>query len=166
MKRFLQVASLVFLLVGCSDYGSVVTDTEIQENDTSVTSNTEGELKEENKKLMKELEEKPNVTSDQLRETMNLSLQIIQAMLETDYDYLESVTASNVTINQDDNSFTFEEHDQAFLQNIEFNTTDYSYHHAEEDGSIVVGFLINSSALEFIYEQNGDTYVLSSYATN
>lgn len=84
IKKIWFVFLIVFVLIGCSN-----------KEDTQQQINT---LIQQNEELKKLLEERPNITSHELRETLNLSFKVIQAMKNSDSTYLESIINSNVTV--------------------------------------------------------------------
>ncbi|MES1047559.1 membrane lipoprotein lipid attachment site-containing protein [Heyndrickxia sp. FSL K6-6286] len=164
MKQIIIAFTLLFVLVGCSNKDAVEGNAP-QPTNSPIESNSEV-LAQENKELKKQLEERPALTSEQLRETMNLSFKIIQAMINKDYNYLETIKNSNVTINQKRNTFIFDDaHEQAFLQSIDYDHFEYRFHHLEDD-VITVGFAQNNSEIVFQFSQKEGRYLLSSFITN
>ena len=103
-KKSIPIVAVMLLLIGGSIYYLISNNSE----GISVTSPEENESV-----VMQQDNEVSNNTSDdtinqdQLRETLNLSLRIISAMLNKDFDYLESVSDSSVTVNRENNSMTF-----------------------------------------------------------
>ena len=164
MKQIIIAFTLLLALVGCSNKDTVKGNAS-QQTSNPTESNSEV-LAQENKELKKQLEERPALTSEQLRETMNLSFKTIQAMINKDYNYLETIKNSNVTINQKTNTFIFDDaHEQAFLQSIDYDHFEYRFHHLEDD-VITVGFAQNNSEIVFQFSQKEGRYLLSSFITN
>ncbi|MCM3239536.1 membrane lipoprotein lipid attachment site-containing protein [Heyndrickxia oleronia] len=164
MKQIIIAFTLLLALVGCSNKDPVEGSASQQTN-TPTESRSEV-LTQENKELKKQLEERPALTSEQLRETMNLSFKTIQAMINKDYNYLETITNSNVTINQKTNAFIFDDaHEQDFLQSIDYNHFEYRFHHLENN-VITVGFAQNNAEIVFQFSQKEGRYLLSSFITN
>lgn len=155
MKNLIFTAALLFLLTGCTS----------EEAETSNTNDTQL-LIQEIQKLKDELAERPNLSADQLRESMNLSLKAFNAMIKKDYDYLQAISDSGVTINRETNSFHFEGlHDQNFLTSIDFSKLEYRYHD-KKDEKITVGFAVNSIEYYFEFIQEGETMLLHAFTTN
>jgi hypothetical protein len=153
MKKILITLSALFLLAGCtSDQDSVDPKIEL--------------LVKENTLLQDKLDERPPLNADQLRETMNLSLKAFAAMAEKDYEYLESIADSNVTINKDTSSFQFEDgYIQDFLQSIDFSKLEYRFHSLEND-IITVGFAQMPAEYYFEFILKDDQILLHSFLTN
>ena len=89
------IGSIVYLISNNSEGISVTSPEEnesvVMQQDNGVSNNTSDDT----------------INQDQLRETLNLSLRIISAMINKDFDYLESVSDSSVTVNRENNSMTF-----------------------------------------------------------
>lgn len=166
VKKFLIGAVLLLTLAACSEKENVSVS-----NETLASSNKELEaqiekLLLENQELKQLIEQRPNVSDEQLRTTLNLSLSIIHAMVNKDYSFLESIVDSSVTISEEDNSFLFEEHEQKFLQSIDFERFEYRFHDTKND-TIIVGFASNyTSDLVFRFIHQDDNYKLISFITN
>jgi len=155
MKNLIFIAVLLFLLTGCTS----------EEADTSSTNESQV-LIQEIQKLKDELAERPNLSADQLRESMNLSLKAFDAMLKKDYDYLQSISDSDVTINSDTNSFHFDgRHDQNFISSMDYSKLEYRFHDKNND-MITVGFAVNSIEYYFEFIQDGETMLLHTFTTN
>ncbi|MCM3666123.1 lipoprotein [Mesobacillus subterraneus] len=153
MKKILITLSALFMLAGCtSDQDSVDPKMEL--------------LVKENTLLQDKLDERPPLNADQLRETMNLSLKAFAAMAEKDYEYLESIADSNVTINKDTSSFQFEDgYIQDFLQTINFSKLEYRFHNLEND-IITVGYAEMPAEYHFEFILKDDQILLHSFLTN
>lgn len=137
-------------------------------NVKSVTdSNKVAKLEKENAELKELVKKLPDVPYDQLRETMNLSLKTFNAMVEKDYDYLQSVVDSSVSIDKTTNSFVYKDgYKQDFKKTINHEVFEYRFHSLDEDGSIIVGFAENSIEYEFKFKQVNEKMLLISYLTN
>jgi hypothetical protein len=155
MKNLIFTAVLLFLLTGCTREAA------------DKSSNKETQLLiQEIQKLKDELAERPNLSADQLRNSMNLSLRTFNAMLKKDYDYLQSISDSGVTINSDTNSFHFEgHHDQNFINSMDYSKLEYRFHDKKND-KITVGFAENSVEYYFEFIQEGETMLLHTFTTN
>jgi hypothetical protein len=159
MKRIMIAFVILLVVIGCSPKEEAV---------SKVPSPSENEkaLLEENQQLKAILEQRPTVTVTDLRETMNLSMRFMQAMVDKDYDFLESNSDSSVVINKDSNSFSFKDsHEQNFLSTIDYKKLEYRFHDANDDG-IIVGFAQENVELIFTFKQEGSDYLLISYLTN
>lgn len=97
---------------------------------------------------------------------MNLSLNAFNAMIKKDYDYLQSISDSSVTINWDTNSFQFEgRHDQNFINSMDYSKLEYRFHDKKNE-MITVGFAVNSIEYYFEFTQEGETMLLHAFTTN
>ncbi|MFJ7828540.1 hypothetical protein [Psychrobacillus sp. NPDC096623] len=108
------------------------------------------------------------IDHERLRETLNLSFRIISAMINKDYEYLESVIDPSVNLNKENNSFTFSEstYEQPLIENFDYNNFEYRGYHFEEDKvRIILG--VNNVSYEFeLVEGKSGSYLLKSYLTN
>ena len=149
---------LAFVLVGCSEKDRV----NVQANNDEYLV----KLEKENEELKQLLEERPNVSNKQLRKTMNLSLKIIYAMVNRDYEFLQSIVDHGIVIDREKDSFIFNDgFEQSFIKPIEYEKFEYRAHFAKDD-EITVAFGENSIAYYFRFKQTEDKMVLISYLTN
>lgn len=164
MKKIWFAFLVVLILVGCSNKESVEPQTNKENEiqlDTPITQDEE---------LKRQLEERPNLPALQLRETLNLSLKIIRAMDNLDFNFLETVVAPNTKIDHEKKVFIFENgHEQNFL-NVDYNILEYHFHDLT-DGVITVAFAQPSSQhgnieIYFEFVQENGKYLLNSYTTN
>ncbi|MCM3124481.1 MULTISPECIES: hypothetical protein [unclassified Mesobacillus] len=160
MKKIMFLISFVFLLVGCSDK-----ETSIEKNAKPTNSSVSVSNDQEKEELEKLLEQRPNVTSDQLRTTINQTLKIFDRMLKKDYEYLESVADDSVTIDKENDSFKFNEIEQKFIHNLDYGLLEFRGIHLEDD-LITVNFAQNSIEYEFYYVLKNDEIFLNSFLTN
>lgn len=155
MKNLIFTAVLLFLFTGCTS----------EEAETKSTNDTQL-LIQEIQKLKDELAERPNLSADQLRESINLSLKAFNAMIKKDYDYLQSISDSGVTINRATNSFHFEgRHDQDFINGMDYSKLEYRFHDKKNE-KITVGFAENSIEYYFEFIQKDETMLLHTFTTN
>src|SRR5690625_850114 len=140
VKKWLLLIGLVIVLVACNNENSVN-----EENDVNVNNNDNESLNEDNNNNDEEVIE--NNTEDNEEETNNDGVEnngendnntseagstediltekvykILEAQREYDYDYLTSVLSDGSELNQENNTFTFNNvaypHDQEFLEEI------------------------------------------------
>ncbi|WML45973.1 hypothetical protein [Neobacillus sp. PS3-40] len=162
MKKYLIFVIILFIMSGCTAKES------INSNVKSVTdSNNAAKLEKENTELKELVKKLPNVTNEQLVETMNLSLKSINAMVEKDYAYLQSVVDSSITIDKTTNSFVYKDgFKQDFIKTINHKVFDYRFHSLNKDGRIIVGFAENNVEYEFKFKQINGKMLLISFLTN
>ncbi|WP_042478398.1 hypothetical protein [Bacillus ndiopicus] len=159
MKKIRIAFIVLFILAGCSN-----------KEDTNQQTSNDNESKlnvliQQNEELKKQLEERPNLPSTQLKETLNLSIRIIQAMNNLDFNYLETVIDSNVAIDHEKKAFIFENgYEQNFL-NVDYSILEYRFHHLENN-VITVGFGQHNIAIYFEFSQKDGQYLLNSLITN
>jgi hypothetical protein len=171
MKKSTTILLLLFLTLGgiVYYYFSSTSQNEPQiASDVNLVS-LEKTIKE-NEKLHQLLEQRPNLSTHDLRETLNLSFKIMNAMARKDYAYLKSISASTVTIDEDSNMFHFVsdiDHEQKFLQSVDFDKLEYRFHDMVDD-IITVGFAYKSVEVyyEFVKSDTEPFYLLRSYVTN
>lgn len=110
------------------------------------------------------------IDHDRLRETLNLSLRVIEAMLNKDYDYLEKVIAPSVSINKENNSITYGD-----AANEHPIMDDFDYKHFEfrafipEKNEVIIILGIYNISYEFIFVEGKSehgNYLLKSLYTN
>ncbi|AWE07383.1 hypothetical protein DCE79_08360 [Lysinibacillus sp. 2017] len=107
---------------------------------------------------------------DQLRDTLNLSFRIINAMINKDYAYLENVIDPSVTLNRDDNIITFTEvnYESELMERFDYNNFEFrGYMRDGEHILIILG--VYNVTYEFKYVENKNvpgTYLLKSILTN
>ncbi|QOR65949.1 hypothetical protein IM538_19415 [Cytobacillus suaedae] len=161
MKKLWIIVTLL-ALVGCTEK-EVVSGTKTHQK---VDNQQLEELKKENESLQKQLNERPNLTSHQLRETMNLALKTLDAMVNKDYTYLESISDSLVTIDKSTNTFHFENsHSQQFLEKFDYSKLEYRFHNLDNN-KITVGFALNNGEVLFTFKEVNGQFFLVSFITN
>lgn len=105
MKKNLIMLILVVLLSACSNAGSSSEPTGSQPAEGADTAALE-QLQQDNAMLQEQLEqskEADKAVDGALRETLNMTFRLITAMDDKDYDYIASVSSSNVEVSQDKN---------------------------------------------------------------
>ncbi|MMZ62819.1 hypothetical protein D1872_250410 [compost metagenome] len=105
MKKNLIMLFLVVLLSACSNAGPSSESTGSQPAEGTDTAALE-QLQQDNAKLQEQLEqskEADKAVDGVLRETLNMTFRLITAMDDKDYDYIASVSSSNVEVSQDKN---------------------------------------------------------------
>ncbi|MEF2965821.1 hypothetical protein V3851_08270 [Paenibacillus sp. M1] len=131
-KGFWISVLISFILVGCTNTGTTKVNSEKEENSDLAVIQTAGILEEkaELEEQVKRLQRVPSETfMMDLRETMNLSFKIMQAMESHDYAYLESVAAPGVIIDKEKNQVVYtyggEEVRWDFLKGIHLGNLEY-----------------------------------------
>lgn len=77
-----------------------------------------------------------------LKETLNLTFQIINAMQENDYAYIKSVSAKDVQIDAEDHTVIVDHHQRAFLKDINLGNLEYRFYFPRNPNQIELGFTI------------------------
>ncbi len=171
MNKLTAILLLLFLTLGgmvyCYFSSTSQNEPQIASDVNSVTPEKTFNENEERHQL---LEQRPILSAHDLRETLNLSFKIMNAMASKDYAYLKSISASTVTIDEDSNSFHFAsdiDHEQKFLQSVDFDNLEYRFHDMVDD-IITVGFAYKSVEVyyEFVKSDTEPFYLLRSYVTN
>lgn len=129
-RGYLLSFFVFFLLIGCTSNNSAVIESE---NAAELVNTKIDQITRENdilKEQVKELQKRPSETfMMDLRETMNLSFKIIQAMDSKDYEFLKSVSSSGVKIDQENNQVVFnygeDEVRMDFLNELHFGNLEY-----------------------------------------
>ncbi|MBT2291876.1 hypothetical protein J7E73_22660 [Paenibacillus albidus] len=93
-----------------------------------------------------------------LRETLNLSFRIFEAMEQKDYDYLQSVASTGVTINKDQNIISYRYGDQIievnFLKDLHLGNLEYRFYDLDETGTkMELGFAVLRESASEVYLQ-------------
>lgn len=164
MKKIWFTFLVMFILIGCSNKEDVESQAN-KENEIQIDASIS-----QDEELKRQLEERPNLSSLQLRETLNLSLKIIRAMDNLDFNFLETVVVPNTIIDHEKKAFIFENgHEQNFL-NVDYSILEYHFHDLT-DGVITVGFAQPSTQygnieIYFEFVQENEKYLLTSYTTN
>lgn len=136
-------------MIGCSN-----------KEDTQQQINT---LIQQNEELKKLLEERPNITSHELRETLNLSFKVIQAMKNSDSTYLESIVNSNVTVDDEKQIFIFEDGYEQSFSNFDYSLLEYRAQFSQDNRiTVALAEVSPQSNIEIYFEfiQVGETYLL------
>lgn len=167
MNKSLPIIILLFFFLGGIAY--YFFQNEPQPASDSNLGNPDQTL-QENEELQQLLDQRPNLSADDLRATMNLSFNVMNAMASNDYAYLQSIADSNVTIDEHSNSFHFtsdNNYEQKFSPSIDFNHLEYRFHNLEDD-IITVGFAKKNIEMyfEFVKSDSAPYYRLRSYITN
>lgn len=105
MKKNLIILFLVVLLSACTNTGPSSEPTGSQPAEGADTAALE-QLQQENAKLQEQLEqgeEADKAVAGALRETLNMTFRLITAMDDKDYDYITSVSSTNVEVSQEKN---------------------------------------------------------------
>ena len=110
------------------------------------------------------------INQDHLRETLNLSLRIISAMINKDYDYLEKVIAPSVTLHKENDSISYDEtaYEYPLMNNFDYaNFESRGYMEEEEEVIIILGIYNVSYEFTFVKSRSPEgNYLLKSLYTN
>lgn len=167
---------LSLLLIGCTSNNSTVNDSE----KIAKLANTQtDQILQENANLKEQLEELQKRPSEtfmmDLRETMNLSFKIIQAMESKDYIVLESVSSSGVEIDKENNQVVFtygsDEVKWDFLNDIHLRNLEYwgsGYTESDLEFQIIFAHYFEDTHgtiyIDFIKEDN--QWMFNGFVTN
>lgn len=132
-------------------------------------------LQKENNQLKKqvaEMKKNQEAEKDALRETLNASLYILEAMNGKDYATLSKASSSNVQVVKKANTLFFEEQGYDFsLTETRYHLSDIEYRfHQLENGRMTIGFAHYvedghiTLYMDFIQEEG--KWVLDFFATN
>lgn len=105
----------------------------------------------------------------QLQETFNLTMRLIDAMLIKDFAYLESVVGPDVTIDYENEKLTYEDiGSQQMLTYFDYENFEYREFIVQDDAMrIVLGVYNGSYEFEFVRDPSSEEgYVLKSFLTN
>lgn len=105
----------------------------------------------------------------QLQETFNLTMRLIDAMLIKDFAYLESVVGPDVTIDYENEKLTYEDiGSQQMLTYFDYENFEYRGFIVQDDAMrIVLGVYNGSYEFEFVRDPSSEEgYVLKSFLTN
>ena len=154
------IGSIVYLISNNSEGISVTSPEEnesvVMQQDNGVSNNTSDDT----------------INQDQLRETLNLSLRIISAMINKDFDYLESVSDSSVTVNRENNSMTFGslEPSYEFTLSDSFDYKNFEFRGYEESRDTIFIYLgVYNVSYEFEFTKSKSevsNYSFKSLLTN
>ncbi|MFA9560498.1 hypothetical protein ACERII_24670 [Evansella sp. AB-rgal1] len=99
-------------------------------------------LNEQMKNELSELEKKIGEEKEALRTTMNVAFDLFTAINNKDFDYITSISSSNVQVNEEesiiysnDNSYKIDH------MNYTLEILEYRYHHMENE-KLTIGFAI------------------------
>src|SRR5699024_10609571 len=191
LKKWLLLIGLVIVLVACNNENSINEGNDVNINDNEnlnednnnnevdvIENNTENNEEETNNDGVENNGESDNNTSeagsteDILTEKV---YKILEAQREYDYDYLTSVLSDGSELDQENNTFTFNNvaypHDQEFLEVAE-DDLEFRYSHEEEDGIIIVGFAAidyeneSSFVIDFEFVLDGNEWMMNDMDVN
>lgn len=107
---------------------------------------------------------------DKLKETLNMSFRVIDAMINKDYEYLESNIAPSVTLNKEDNSITFGEmnYSMELMTDFDYSNFEFRGYTIEEDQvMIILGVYNVSYYFEYVEGKSKyGNYLLKALYTN
>lgn len=110
------------------------------------------------------------INQDHLRETFNLSLRIISAMINKDYDYLEKVIAPSVTLYKENDSISYDETAYEYPLMNDFDYANFEFRGYMEDGDeTFIFFGVYNVSYEFTFVRSKSlegNYLLKSLYTN
>ncbi|MEK5038693.1 hypothetical protein [Sporosarcina sp. FSL K6-3457] len=136
-QKFIIFISFLFLF-GCEDKSLPVSENSDVNNKGKIE-----QLEMENEQMKNQLadvEKKNGEEKEALRETMNLAFHLFTAINNKDFEYITSISSSNVQVNVEesmiystDYSYKINDMDY-FLENLE-----YRYYHLEDE-KLTIGF--------------------------
>ncbi|WP_336045979.1 hypothetical protein [Solibacillus ferritrahens] len=106
---------------------------------------------------------------EQLKETLNLSLRAISAMINKDYEYLEEIIAPTVKLNKENNTISFGDSNEIPIRDsFDYNNFEFRAYMVQEDTVLII-LGVNNVSYEFSFvEHKGKSgnYLLKSIYTN
>ena len=107
---------------------------------------------------------------EQLRETLNLSLRVIRAMINKDYEYLEGIIDPTVKLNRENNTITYGDgsYEIPLMDEFDYNHFEFRAYIVEEDKILII-LGVNNVSYEFSFvedQENSGNYLLKSLITN
>ena len=160
MKAFKFVmlpAVLTLLLSGCSGTGSnhpLASGTPANPASVSSSPITTGEadtntVSIQTMEAAQAVEENAGVHYDEnarmaLKETINLSFDLITAMSKNDSAYITSVSAPDVKVDADQKTITVDDYERPFLKNISLDNLEYRYYFPRDPQHIELAFAVVS----------------------
>ncbi|MFM9276908.1 hypothetical protein [Paenibacillus jiagnxiensis] len=146
-SRMLVITLLLTLFLGACNGVTENTNSELTQQIQS--------LSEENERLKEQIGDNQNSKGGDtaLRETLNHTFKIINAMEKDDYDFIASVSSPNITINQENKSITIDNREQNFLKGINFSNLEYRFYELK-DQRLILGIAIvgNEQNIEIVFE--------------
>lgn len=167
---------ICIFLIGCASNKSIVIDSE---NTAELATTQTDQISQENANLKEQVKELQKVPSEtfkmDLRETMNLSFKIIQAMESKNYIFLESVSSSGVKIDKKNNQVVFtygiDEVKWDFLKGIDLGNLEYwgsGYTESDVEFQIIFAHFFEDTHgtiyIDFIKEDN--RWMFNGFVTN
>lgn len=166
-NRWTLFIILIFLLlIGCTSKESeaLTPNTQMIQEDFNLNEQVEEDIKPPDETFMMDL-----------RETLNLSFKILQAMENNDYTYLKVVSASGITIDQEKNQVVYtysgEEIRCDFLKGINFSNLEYwgsGYTENYSDFQIVFAQFLKDThgTIYFDFIKEGNQWLFNGFITN
>ncbi|MGZ9587348.1 hypothetical protein [Paenibacillus marinisediminis] len=128
------------------------------------------------KKESREFQKRTSQDNENLRNTLNLSFKIFAAMEATNYDYLQSVSSKNVTINRESNTIDFIYGDKpnstTIPKNINLQTLEFRGLTISNENEVELAFANADIKNEFMVEiymkfkMEDGSWKLDGYVTN
>lgn len=172
MKKVAIPIFLLTLLSGCEDGSSSASEKSQLEEELKVELD---KLKIENEQLKNEIsliEEGLESEKEALRTTMNLALRIFSAMNNKDFEYITSISSSNVQVNEKGSEIIFREPNYAHnITNLPYllENLEYRFYILEED-KITIGFanyfFEGHSTIYFNFIKQNDAWLFDYLVTD
>ncbi|MFJ5770100.1 hypothetical protein [Psychrobacillus sp. NPDC093180] len=139
MKRQMFII-IVFILIlaGCKDPSSSVSENSDVNNITQIEKLEM--TNEQKKKQISDMEKKNEEEKEALRTTMNLAFQLLTAINNKDYEYITSISSSNIRVNVEESTiystdYSYKMNDMPYLlENLEYR------HYQMENDKLTIGF--------------------------
>jgi hypothetical protein len=171
---------LLLVLISCQNSekpNTTIAETPVQQSEDQNKAQLElGQLRKEKTSLeirVKELEVAESISREALRQTLNLSFKIFNAMTENDLAYLESVSAPGVSINQSSNSIHFDSNgtpsETKFISSINLKNMEYrGYNIIGDDMELFFAKYLNDGHVSIYmrYVKQGDQWLFNGFYTN
>ncbi|WP_044478192.1 hypothetical protein [Paenibacillus antibioticophila] len=168
-RVFLIAVVSLALLSGCTAHTNNNSSNLLQDSTENIRSSQEVES------WINEAETPSEQFMMDLRETLNLSFKIFDAMENNQYSFLESTKAKEITIDKENNQIVYkyygEEIRSDFLKGLNFSNLEYWGSGYNEDGS---GFQIvfanyfqdTHGTIYFEFIREGDHWLFNGFTTN
>ena len=139
MKKQKSIIFILFLfLFGCEDKSLPVSENSDINNKAKIEQLEM--VNEQMKNQMSDIEKKNGEEKEALRTTMNLAFHLFTAINNKDFEYITSISSSNVQVNVEENiiystDYSYKINDMDYLlENLE-----YRYYHLEDE-KLTIGF--------------------------
>lgn len=153
MRKISVFLIVSLLLSGCSNNNK---------DKTNETTDFENEIIN----LKEEINNTKDITDDQLRESINISLKFIDAMNNSNFEYLERNINPEIKIDREKKVFLDKNNSESKFLKADYSKLEYRGHHLNNDKIIMLFGQANSEEnieLEIIIKEENNNYIIDSY---